>query len=65
MFGLLAGGAMLFRTKPEYHKRWVILGSLGLIGAAIGRIPEIDSQGQNIFLGLIASAPPTISPAAG
>lgn len=55
MFGLLAGGAMLFRKKPEYHKRWVILGSLGLLGAAIGRIPEISSQGQNIFLGLIAS----------
>ena len=55
MFGLLAGGAMLLRSKPEYHKRWVILGSLGLIGAAIGRIPEISSQGQNIFLGLIAS----------
>lgn len=55
MFGLLAGGAMLFRTKPEYHKRWVILSSLGLIGAAIGRIPEIQSQGQNIFLALIAS----------
>lgn len=55
MFGLLAGGAMLYRRKPEYHKRWVILGSLGLIGAAIGRIPEISSQGQHIFFGLIAS----------
>lgn len=55
MFGLLAGGAMLLRDKPEYHKRWVILGSLGLIGAAIGRIPEISAFGLYIFLGLIAS----------
>lgn len=55
MFGLLAGGAMLLRDKPEYHKRWVILGSLGLIGAAIGRIPEISAYFLYIFLGLIAS----------
>ena len=55
MFGLLAGGAMLVRGKPEYHKRWVILSSLGLIGAAIGRIPQISAFGVYIFLGLIAS----------
>jgi hypothetical protein len=55
MFGLLAGGAMLLRHKPEFHKRWVLLGSLGLIGAAIGRIPEISSFNLYIFLGLIAS----------
>jgi hypothetical protein len=55
MFGLLAGGAMLLRRKPEFHKRWVILGSLGLIGAAIGRIPEISGLFLYIFLGLVAS----------
>jgi hypothetical protein len=55
MFGLLAGGAMLLRHRPEYHKRWVVLGSLGLIGAAIGRIPEISSFFLYIYLGLIAS----------
>lgn len=55
MFGLLAGGAMLLRNKPDYHKRWVLLGSLGLIGAAIGRIPEISAYFLYIYLGLIAS----------
>lgn len=55
IFGLLAGGAMLLRHKPDYHKRWVTLGSLGLIGAAIGRIPEISDFFLYIFLGLIAS----------
>jgi len=55
MFGLLAGGAMLLRQKPDFHKRWVLLGSLGLIGAAIGRIPEISAFFLYIFLGLIAS----------
>jgi hypothetical protein len=55
MFGLLTGAAMLLRNKPETHKRWVILGSLGLLGAAVGRLPEISSFGFYIFSGLIAS----------
>ena len=55
MFGVLAGAAMLLRNKPEFHKRWVIMGSLGLLGAAMGRIPEIHGYGLYIFLGLIAS----------
>lgn len=55
MFGVLAGAAMLLRDKPEFHKRWVILGSLGLLGAAIGRIHEISAYGLYIFVGLIAS----------
>ena len=55
MFGFLAVGAMLLRHKPDYHKRWVILGSLGLIGAAIGRIHEVSSSFLYIYLGLIAS----------
>jgi hypothetical protein len=55
MFGLLAGAAMLLRNKPEFHKRWVLLGSLGLIGAAVGRIPELKDYFLPLFLGLIAS----------
>ncbi len=46
---------MLLRNKPDFHKRWVLLGSLGLIGAAIGRIPELSEFFLYIFLGLIAS----------
>lgn len=55
MFGLLAGAAMLMRNKPDFHKRWVVMGSLGLLGAAIGRIPEIRDFGLHIFVGLIVS----------
>jgi hypothetical protein len=55
MFGLLAGAAMLVRHRPDFHKRWVLLGSLGLIGAAVGRIPELSDFFLYIFLGLIAS----------
>jgi hypothetical protein len=55
MFGILSGAAMVLRDKPEFHKRWVIMGSLGLLGAAIGRIHEISAFGLYIFVGLIAS----------
>ncbi len=55
MFGVLAGGAMLLRHKPEFHKRWVIMGSLGLLGAALGRIPEILAYIDLILLILVAS----------
>jgi hypothetical protein len=55
MFGLLAGGAMLLRNKPEYHKRWIIMGSLGLLGAALGRIPEMGGLVDYTLLALMAS----------
>lgn len=55
MFGLLAGGAMLLRHKPDYHKRWVLLGSLGLLGAAYGRIPGLAVSFTYVFIGLIGS----------
>ena len=55
MFGLLAGGAMLLRDKPDFHKRWVIMGSLGLLGAAMGRIPEIRGYVDLILLALMIS----------
>jgi hypothetical protein len=55
MFGLLAGPAMLLRNKPDYHKRWVIMGSLGLLGAALGRIDELSGWGFSIFAAMIAS----------
>lgn len=55
MFGLLAGAAMLLRSKPEFHKRWMLLSSLALLGAAVGRIPELRDFFLFIYLGLIAS----------
>lgn len=55
MFGLLSGAAMLLRNKPEFHKRLVIMGSLGLLGAAVGRIDELGGWGFTIFLVMIGS----------
>jgi hypothetical protein len=55
MFGLLSGAAMLLRDKPDFHKRLVIMGSLGLLGAAVGRIDELSGWGFTIFLAMISS----------
>jgi hypothetical protein len=55
MFGLLAGPAMLLRNRPDFHKRWVIMGSLGLLGAALGRIEQLNGWGFYIFVGMIIS----------
>ena len=55
MFGLLAGSAMVLRNRPDFHKRLVVLGSLGLLGAATIRIPEIRASANYILLGFIAS----------
>ena len=55
MFGLLSGAAMMLRNKPDFHKRLVIMGSLGLLGAAVGRIEELSGWGFYIFLAMIAS----------
>jgi hypothetical protein len=55
MFGVLSGAGLVLRNKPEFHKRWIIMGSLGLLGAALGRIEEIDGWGFYIFLGMIGS----------
>jgi hypothetical protein len=55
MFGVLSGAGLVLRNKPDFHKRWVIMGSLGLLGAALGRIEEIDGWGFYIFLGMIGS----------
>jgi hypothetical protein len=55
MFGLLTGAAMALRNKPEFHKRLVILGSLGLLGAALGRIEELGAAGFYVFVAMILS----------
>jgi hypothetical protein len=54
-FGTLAGAAMLLRNKPEFHKRLVLLGSISLLGAAYGRITELQGTYPYVFVGLICS----------
>jgi hypothetical protein len=39
VFLTLVSAALLYRKRPEYHKRLMLLGSLGILTAAIARIP--------------------------
>jgi hypothetical protein len=37
-FGVLAAAAFLYRSRPDIHKRLIILATIGIIGAAVGRM---------------------------
>lgn len=39
VFGTLAGAGLLYRRKPEIHRRLMILATLSILTAAIGRLP--------------------------
>ena len=53
-FGVLAGAAIYFRGRSEFHKRLMLLATLNLLPAAIGRIPLdfIQSGGLLTVFGL-------------
>ena len=53
-FGVLVGAAIYFRDRREFHKRLMLLGTLNLLPAAIGRIPLdfIQSGGLLTLFGL-------------
>ena len=54
VFAALTGLAVWFRRKPEYHRRLMLLGTLSILPAAIGRIPfEFLLQGGPlVYFGL-------------
>ena len=39
LFGVFVAMALATRRKPQSHKRWMLLASIGIVGAAIGRWP--------------------------
>lgn len=41
LFGTLASAAMLLRGTPAAHKRLMLLATLAILGAAVGRIPGL------------------------
>jgi hypothetical protein len=45
MFGGFFGTAMLYRRKPEIHKRLILLATVALLFAAIGRLSFLLGQG--------------------
>ena len=40
VFAVLVGAALLLRKLPDYHKRFMLLATLGLLGPAFGRLTE-------------------------
>lgn len=54
MFALLVGTALYFRNRSDVHKRLMLLGTIGLLTAAIARLPFafILAGGPLVFFGL-------------
>lgn len=55
VFGSLTGAALLYRRRPEFHRRLMLLGSLGILAPAIARLPiePIHSGGLPVIFGLM------------
>lgn len=52
VFSILAGTALYFRRRSEAHKRLILLATIGLLTAAIARLPGVGALGPPAFLGL-------------
>ncbi len=52
LFGSLAFAAVLMRTNPAMHKRLVLLATLAILGAAVGRIPGVGLVANWVTVGL-------------
>ncbi len=54
VFGTLAGAGLLYRRRPEIHKRLMVLATLSILTAAIARIPLhfIQTHGLPAIFGL-------------
>jgi len=59
MFAGLVGLALSYRKRPEFHRRFMLLATLALLPAAIGRIPwATDPSGFiPVFMVLLAASP--------
>lgn len=54
VFGSLTTAGLLYRRRPEYHKRLMMLATLGILTAAIARIqlPLIQTHGLPAIFGM-------------
>jgi hypothetical protein len=48
VFGTLAGAGLLYRRRPEFHKRLMVLATLSILTAAVARIPLPFIQAHGI-----------------
>ena len=52
IFACLVGTALWFRRRPEIHRRLMLLSTLSILPAAIGRIPFLLAAGPLAFFGI-------------
>lgn len=57
-FAALIGGAVVFRNRPDVHKRLILVGTVAILGPALARISRIEilggEQGPFIPLALLS-----------
>ncbi|HZZ93223.1 MAG TPA: hypothetical protein VFE23_11735 [Usitatibacter sp.] len=52
VFGTLVALAVAYRKRGDFHKRYMLMASLGILTAAIARIPFLAPGGLPLFFGL-------------
>jgi hypothetical protein len=53
VFGTLATAGLLTRRYAQWHKRLIVLATLGVLGAAVGRIPLVGTYANYITVALL------------
>lgn len=58
-FAVLVGCALAFRARANVHRRFMLLATMSILPAAIGRIPGLEAPGPFLvyFIALLAAAP--------
>jgi len=49
VFPVLLGAALLLRTRSDFHKRLMLIATIELVTAAVGRLPVIGAAGPPAF----------------
>jgi hypothetical protein len=52
VFATLVGCGLWYRRRPDIHKRLMLLATVGLLTAAIARLPFVAGTGPLVFFGL-------------
>jgi hypothetical protein len=55
VFAALASLAILKRQRPDTHKRLIVMATVAILGAAIGRIPLVGRADSIVSLALVVS----------
>ena len=52
VFATLVGAGFIYRRQPQVHKRLLLLATIGLLTAAVARLPNVGQHGPLAFFGL-------------